>query len=173
MADYAKISEVELGPDASQNTFFRKFCVRTHLEDMDSVRNILMSFYNEFVRLRPKWRVTRYNDQGQKQVAVYKREPLLNMSGQDRYDTRFWMEVLLKVRLMETRLLHDVSQSHFDGAINKVMKVYKRYGFEVALNHLNSYVKEADYDMDIFAKNIKNILLPRKLKRIMLTIHKK
>ena len=169
LSPYGAPSGISLSPNGGN--FFEKFYMKTHLEDMDLLRNVLPYIYNQFVSYRPFFRKTKTTESGQIEEWSYRRQPLIDPS--DGYDTQFWMEVLLKIRLMETNLMNEINQKSFDNIISKCMKMESRYGLEVALNHLNEALKNVNYDLNIFAKNMRNLFTPQKLNHIILTIHKK
>ena len=169
MSEYADVSGVTFSPLGGN--FFERFYMKTHLEDMDTLRSLLPNLYNEFISMRPDLVVQKYSADNKLQSQKYRRRPLVDPSYG--YDLQFWMEVLLKVRLMETALFTEMHQKKFDAIIKECMSVEKRYGLEIALNHLNQGVKNVNYDLNFFAKNMRNFFTPKPLHHIMLTIHKK
>tara|TARA_B100000700_G_C14997221_1_gene834470 strand:+ start:429 stop:1646 length:1218 start_codon:yes stop_codon:yes gene_type:complete len=169
MNEYAKVSGVSLLRGGGN--FFERFYTKTHLEDLDSLRSLLPTLYNQFVAHRPMLKIEKYSDDGKLQKLTYYRQPLANPS--DGYDLRFWMEVLFKTRLSETTLVSEVTQEVFDEIIDKCLEIEDKYGLEISLNHMNQAIKNLNYDLNLLARKVKNLLTPKKMHHIMLTIHKK
>ena len=58
-----------------------------------------------------------------------------------RYGEEFWLRLLLRVRIAETRLTDNFSKSHFNSVIKKATLASQYYNIEKALNVINNAIK--------------------------------
>ena len=145
MSEYSVPSGVNLTYQGGN--FFERYYMKMHLEELDKVRFLFVQMYNDYIQERPIFRKIKYSKDGQKQNWEYRRK---RVNSPSEYDIRFWFEVLLKLRLMETDLKKEIRQQDFDNVIDYCLRIERNYGIEIALNHMNQAVKNLNLNTNIF-----------------------
>ena len=167
MSEYSVPSGVNLTYQGGN--FFERYYMKMHLEELDKVRFLFVQMYNDYIQERPIFRKIKYSKDGQKQNWEYRRK---RVNSPSEYDIRFWFEVLLKLRLMETDLKKEIRQQDFDNVIDYCLRIERNYGIEIALNHMNQAVKNLNLNTNIFYNETDLPLTKQKLNHIILSIHK-
>jgi len=137
MQTYMAQSGVRWNP-GSASDYFERYCLKTHLEDMDDIRSFFTTTYNMFVSAYPFRKSTRRCSGKTKTDSAQRK--MFNPNN-PRYDEEYWLRLLLRTRLMETRTTRDIEKSDFEDVIKRAMIASEHYNIEKALNVINSSIK--------------------------------
>mgnify|MGYP003627861610 CR=1 FL=1 len=140
MQTYMSRSGVSWSPGSASN-YFEKFCLKSHLEDMDELRSFFTSTYGMFVNAYPFRKSTRRCSGSTKTDLASRIEfnPL-----NPRYDEEYWFRLLLRIRLMETRVTRDFTKEDFESTIKRAMLASSQYNIEKGLNVINTALKSVN-----------------------------
>ena len=61
-----------------------------------------------------------------------------------RYDEEYWFRLLLRIRLMETRVTRDFTKEDFESTIKRAMLASSQYNIEKGLNVINTALKSVN-----------------------------
>jgi hypothetical protein len=136
MQEYSVRSGIIWNPGSASN-FHEKYCMKAHLNDMDDIRAFFMGVYREYSTNFPFVMKTKFCG-GTTKLRSITREPLV----EERYNVQYWMDVLIKIKLAETKLINVVSERQLSRLTRKAMLAYRLYGLERALNVVNSAIKK-------------------------------
>ena len=117
-------------PDLS--SLFEHYYIRTHEKEMENIKNIFLSFYNDFVEENPE-----YEEVSQCGVDFYLRNPITNSEAEDRLSSSHWIRVLAYIRALETE--RPWTQHKFDTVVSETCKIYKYRDPKHALTHLERH----------------------------------
>jgi hypothetical protein len=148
MQEYAVRSGVRWSP-GSASDFFERYHMSAHLNDLDDIRAFFMGVYREYLSSFPHITTTKYCN-GKTHAIAISRKPL----DEGAYDVKFWIDVLIRVKLAETRLDTFVDQHAMSKVSRRAMLAYDLYGLEKALNSVNTTIKKMNSALSLQDANI-------------------
>ena len=122
----------------SATDYFERYCLKTHLEDVDDMRSFFTTTYNMFVSAYPFRKSTRRCSGKTKTDAASR--TMFNPNN-PKYDEEYWLRLLLRIRLMETRTSKEFTKENFEEVIKRAILASEHYNIEKAINVINSAIK--------------------------------
>ena len=138
---------------------FDTYYTRTHLVEIENIRNYMFLFYSAYFNQFPTY--TKLEDYQCQSALTFNTELRIKyinrkeLPGQDPHDPGtntlipsvfsqkfgddFWLRYILKFRLLETKEAH--TNESFQAYEKKMLNVYRALGTKAALNHINDLTK--------------------------------
>jgi hypothetical protein len=138
MQEYALRSGVKYNPGSASN-FFEKYFMKAHLNDMDDIRAFFVGVYAEYITAFPYLKKTKYCG-GVTVSKSVKRKLMEEVS--EKYGVQYWLGVLVRVKLLETKMASPAQKRDIDKIVRRSMLAYRLYGLEKALNVVNTAIKK-------------------------------
>jgi hypothetical protein len=131
---------------------FETYYIESHLEDMESIKDLILSFYQTYYSQFPTYETIKYpaaswrvktTSGGCTAISVKSvrkdRDPPPVVLGTKEQVDEYWLRILLKLRLVETGVHHD-SQS-LPGTIREMINIKRIMGTDAASNYINDLTK--------------------------------
>tara|TARA_B100000287_G_scaffold385723_1_gene393086 strand:+ start:109 stop:1608 length:1500 start_codon:yes stop_codon:yes gene_type:complete len=103
---------------------------KTHLYELNSLKNYFFSFYDSFIESYPYFTEVHKCGDGAKAKVLYRKK-----REKDPFTNRKLLEYYYFIRAKEC--FKDWNQETFDHALEEAWQVFDHYGFVEALNHIN------------------------------------
>lgn len=140
----------EIGPLSQKDLAF--YYEKIYLKDVDFLRETMLNLYNKFVADRPTEFHRKVVDCRRKDskefntpIMVTKtknRKFLSNEKMMNDYDSGFWLNQYLLIRLMEVNA--SINEARIKRAYRKIYMINKYQGFDKALLYVHNYAKVAN-----------------------------
>ena len=144
----------------SAENVFQFYYRKAHLEELVNIQNMMLSFYESFYLQYSTYEVVKHvtDETGRCNQTVPHSErkerelpPTIDISGkridplsmkyaQQDFD-EYWLKLILKLRMVETKYPHD--NYNFNFYIKEVISRYRNFGAPSALNYINDLTKGA------------------------------
>lgn len=112
-----------------------KFYTKPHFDDMNDMQDFFYSTYKDLVVAKPF--EVEYTGNIRKYIE---REPLVYWFDEEKYDSRFWLERLLKVRMLECNIA--LSQQEHQAILADIFDTLKVYGLKSAMGLIGQKIAQ-------------------------------
>jgi hypothetical protein len=135
--DYKKQIEIYSAiPPLSIDNLFERYYNKAYLDDVDSLMNTAIRFYNAYVNSNPTVTIKEYCNKRQRSTAkVIRRFPVNIEQVLMKYPTDYWLKFYAELRSAEVEW--KPSKQKYDEFLNRIKDLYKFKGTIPTLEYIN------------------------------------
>ena len=121
----------------SMQQLFDQYYIKTYLDDIEQLKEIMYAFYNYYLRLDPSFEKVKRCAEGQKvMVDTIFRQTSDKQSFFEKYNDKFWMRIWFLMRISELGIA--ASERKISSLLTASYKIQKTLDISSAMDYLNN-----------------------------------